>query len=362
MLSTVEDSTWHREENVAVHTEMSITKYLESYSTIHTAQQQKLCLLALLYHDVGKPAAEELKTKEDGTTYRRYSGHEQDSAVAFMQDYVRVPELRTLLNLQEARAVRWIIENHLPYGYTREEKRGGLAVALRGALSTAGVVDETFYACLRSDAAGRISDDHEVKLANVESWIAEFDLLPKEPRTSFKTNRNMYILVGPSGSGKTTWRTRMSTLTNGIFGIRIMSVDDLRVAYFNLVHAELQLDEAERYRQAWDFTCADKEFTKWADAAIDRQYKLAEQHHCSVIVDMTNGGRKKRVQWTDRAKKEKLNVIIVEFWSTFETLIKRQKTRGDKAVPASAVHSQLYATNTAWQGYECDTVILEIGA
>jgi predicted kinase len=361
MADTVEDSPWHREANVAVHTELSINQYLTRFAALRTEQQNRVALLAILYHDVGKPSAEEEKTKEDGTKYRRYAGHEQDSAVAFMQDYVRVPELQQLLNVHEARAVRWIIENHLPYGYTREEKRKALAVALRGALSTAGLPDETFYDCLRSDAAGRISDDHETKLANVDAWIAEFDLLPKQARTPLKTSRNMYILVGPSGSGKTTWRTRMSTLTNGIFGIRIMSVDDLRVAYFNLVHADLALSEAERYRQAWEYTNVDKQFTEWANKAIDRQYKLAEEQHCSVIVDLTNCGRKKRVQWVDRAKKEKLNVVIVEFWNTLETLVARQATRGDKAVPAAGVASQLYSYNTAWLGAECDAVLVEIG-
>ena len=64
MENTVEDSPWHRERNVGVHTDMVVSEYI--------ARNQSdwdiaiLCgAFACAFHDVGKPDAMEEVFKED---------------------------------------------------------------------------------------------------------------------------------------------------------------------------------------------------------------------------------------------------------------------------------------------------------
>ena len=77
MAETIENSQWHREASVAIHTDMVVTHYLQN-CTDDTFDIR--AALVCVFHDVGKPSAEETLVKEDGTTYRRYAGHELASA------------------------------------------------------------------------------------------------------------------------------------------------------------------------------------------------------------------------------------------------------------------------------------------
>jgi hypothetical protein len=112
MLNTVENSPYHREENTWVHTEMCIAHYNKQFAPFRSKKQNTIATLALLFHDVGKPAAEETLDKKDGTgQYRRYAGHEAVSAVAFTECYMTMSALRELVTPREARAIRWCIEH-----------------------------------------------------------------------------------------------------------------------------------------------------------------------------------------------------------------------------------------------------------
>lgn len=377
MATTVEDSPWHREANVAVHTEMCIEQYIARFvngprEDRRTEREVKLGLLALLFHDVGKPDAEETLDKKDGSgTYRRYAGHEPGSAIAFTECYLTTPELQQLLTPQEARAVRWTIEHHLPYGMTDKVKRQGLRTATLRVFTDIGLTDDTFFDCLRSDAAGRISDDHETKLANVEAWINEFRAITPL-NTMLNGGGRMILLVGPSGSGKTTFINGQDDQN----ALKI-SADEMKVEFYkNAMSAAFAADPlaccampdggVELYEAAWKYCTLEadssKAFEKHFKVESARIVKEAAKRGVNVYVDLTNASRKKRGPFVELAKQNKLDVTAVEFWNTFETLCARQATRGDKCVPPSSINQQLYATALVWLGFEAESVLIGVGS
>jgi predicted kinase len=358
MMATVENSPWHREANVGVHTEMSMHQYKSRFSAFRTDIQNMIALMALLYHDTGKPAAEEVKEKKDGSgdVYRSYAGHEQDSAVEFMEHYVRSPQLRKLLTLQQARVVRWIIEHHLPYGLKDVTKRRALRTAM---VNTMGEAEETFYDCLRSDAAGRISDDHEQKLANVEAWITEFKtvevLTPK-----VTSEQAMFMLIGPSGSGKTTWVDGRKDVSKDV----IVSYDAMKLAFYATKNPDAKFEsEVARYETAWAFANEnEKDFKVFFAASLTNAVGYVLSTKGNLFIDTVNASKKKRAMFIELARKHGMKVVAVEFWNTLETLHGRQATRGDKAVPYTSIKQQQYATTCAWLGYECEDVMMVVGA
>lgn len=362
MQNTVENSPWHREANVAVHTEMVMQQYRNRFMSYHTEIENVIALTALLFHDTGKPSAEEVLEKKDGSgdTYRRYAGHEQDSAVMFQECYMTMPELRQLLPTYAARAVRWIIEHHLPYGYKDKQKREGLAIATKVALAEAGASFSLFFDCLRSDAAGRISDDHEQKLQNVEDWIVQFLTVNTTP-IAIGEGLVMFLLVGPSGSGKSTWtRERFNPATDAV-----ISYDDLKMTWFKQQQspsAELLSDEVAFYDAAWAYANENEsEFQKFANGMINTLLDRVKHANGTVFIDTVNASKKKRGKFIELAKQKKFRVIAVEFWNSAQTLIDRQKTRGDKAVPYKSVMQQINAINGVWAGFEADEVWVKVG-
>ena len=362
MKNTVENSPWHREANVAVHTEMVMQKYRDHFMSRHTEIENVIALTALLFHDTGKPSAEEVLEKKDGSgdTYRRYAGHEQDSAVFFQECYMTMPELRQLLPTYAARAVRWIIEHHLPYGYKDKQKREGLAIATKVALAEAGASFSLFFDCLRSDAAGRISDDHEQKLQNVEDWIVQFLSVNTTP-IAISEGLVMFLLVGPSGSGKSTWtRERFNPATDAV-----ISYDDLKMTWFKQQQspsAELLSDEVAFYDAAWAYANENEsEFQKFANGMINTLLDRVKHANGTVFIDTVNASKKKRGKFIELAKQKKFRVVAVEFWNSAQTLIDRQKTRGDKAVPYKSVMQQINAINGVWAGFEADEVWVKVG-
>ena len=366
MQNTVENSPWHREDNVAVHTEMVMQQYRDRFMAHRTEIENVIALTALLFHDTGKPVAEEVLEKKDGSgdTYRRYAGHEQESAVTFQECYMTMPELRQLLPTYAARAVRWIIEHHLPYGYKDKQKRQGLAIATKVALAEAGASYSLFFDCLRSDAAGRISDDHEQKLQAVEDWIVEFLTVNTTP-TAISEGSTMFLLVGPSGSGKSTWtRERFNQETDGL-----ISYDSLKMNFwmfknrpYSSAMAPDDMSDVEFYDVAWAFANEhESEFQKFANQHIIKIVDRVSRKNGTLFVDTVNASKKKRGKFVELAKQKKFRIVAVEFWNSAQTLIDRQKTRGDKAVPYKSVMQQVNAINGVWAGFEADEVWVKVG-
>lgn len=357
MEETVEDSPWHREANVATHTEMVLDEYERRFAPHRTERQNTIARLALLAHDFGKPDAEEVLDRKDGTTYRRYAGHEQLSAVSFTECWLQDEHLRQVISADDARKVRFIIEHHLPYGYKDPKKREALRTAVA---HTLGEDEETFYDCLRSDAAGRISDDHATKLQAVEDWVEGFKAVPLVVNQVDSKMGTCYLLIGPSGSGKSTWvkqRLRGCDL--------VASRDTYYLEYF---HSKANIgfatpDDKTLYADAWHLCCIDdkqgfEEFLRKKVAAAFHEAKLT---HGSIFVDNTNGSKKARAFYVQHARNVGMKVVAVEFWNTFQTLVGRQQTRPDKQVPVHSLNQQYHAQTCAWLGSEVDEVILVTG-
>lgn len=174
MENTVEGTQWHRERNVAIHTGMTLDHYVKTFAPERTQRQQLLSMLALLFHDFGKPATETLN--EEGR--HRYTGHEVVSSkimLRFLDEQIELWQacLKMGILTSDLDALAYVIDHHLPYG-KRTKKMLKLKVALQHFLGEDAVV---YTDVLRSDSAGRISDNHAEKLQAVENWIAAYNAL-----------------------------------------------------------------------------------------------------------------------------------------------------------------------------------------
>ena len=359
MKNTVENSQWHREENTWVHTKMVLDFYVKNFAKYSTETDIKIAFLALLYHDVAKPMSEVPKT--DGSGANSYPGHEPRSGVLFAEAYVQTPALQELLTIKEARAVRWIIEHHLPYGLVNKAKMQALRTSTARAMWEAGTGTHTFLDCLRSDSAGRISDDHAVKLAAVEEWIQTFVDVPGDWWSSpVAGSPTAYLLIGAPGAGKSTW-TLLHAEHNPY---RVLSMDALKIKFYQLETGLNASCESELYARAWHYCTVDheKEFLAYAMPIADTVFRLGAESDEEVFVDMINATKKKRKAWITMARKYGMKVVGVEFWNTIETLQARQLTRGDKKVPAPAILENHYAQSSCWLGSEVDEVQIVIGS
>ncbi len=357
MVSTVEDSPWHREDNVAVHTMMALQVFTDKFAHKYTEHEQIVGSIALLFHDAGKPEAEEVLEKKDGSgeKYRRYAGHEQNSAITFQQSYLKYAQLRKLLTPEQARAIRWIIEHHLPYGVKDAAKRQSLATGTFNALCEAGVSYDLFFDCLRSDAAGRISDDHETKLQNVEDWIANFRLI-EIPENKVSTAPKMYILSGPSGSGKSTFVKKHINPDIDV----VISYDDFRLSLWRQKHGDQGLDTLgakNEYKKAFEYASLnEKEFNAHMVENIKKLMHRTKATGGQVFIDNVNASKKSRAKFVELAKQYGLTPIGVEFWNRFETVVNRQDTRGDKSVPVSSIKQQMFSSSLFSLGHEVNQV------
>jgi predicted kinase len=366
MVATVEDSPWHREANVSVHTNMTIHQYMTQFYDQRSERQRMLSLMALLFHDFGKPEAEETleKKEEPGVFYRRYAGHEPISGNEFMSFMCDQDELRQVFfdqgyDWSDIRKIKVMIEHHLPYGLKNVQKRQNLKQMID---MTFAEDDVCFYDMLRSDAAGRISDDHETKLLNVELWIENFQLVEWKARAIKDTAPELIMLVGVSGAGKSTYISKL--ISEGANDVVVFNEDVLRLQYAqeNMAREELagwaDLTDAEWYQKAWNFCHLNKESKFDAFSMAEYRKLLDTGKTIKVVIDRMNQGRKGRNKYIDPAKQKGYRVKSVEFFISEQRAKDRQKTRGDKMLPDFRVHQIVMQLETPWYGPEVDEFII----
>jgi hypothetical protein len=177
MANTVEASPWHREANVAVHTDMLLDWYVKNILPRgRTENQQLLSLIACTMHDIGKPMAEVTKFSEERGTYRSYAGHELLSARLWM-DYSlsNAPYLKALFGftLEDFSNIALMVEHHVPFGLKDKRKRANLKLAFLRRIGTDG--HQAWIDMLLSDQHGRIADDQPQKLAAVAEWLEAWE-------------------------------------------------------------------------------------------------------------------------------------------------------------------------------------------
>ena len=350
MVKTKEDSPWHREESVAIHTEMVCSEFEKIAEKENVSEETFIVTyLSLLFHDTGKPPCKVVKFKPERGNYNAFHGHELYSARLWEDYYVsNFKKFSGWLTTAEAYQVMWIIENHLPYDAMGSDKRMD---ALRTAMEyNLGVNAKGFAYHLLSDTYGRISDDAAAKREKTEQFV---DLLMNANvhplREVAEDAPTLYVLIGASGSGKSTW-CKQNLSENA----KYFSFDDLRI---QLAEKKMPKEMAKvkgtkkEYATAWNYCDAHRsEFRHFADVEFIKHIKNFD----SIVVDNVNASRKTRTQFVTEAKKRGYLVVSVMFPIALDEVIARQETRTDKEVPEDAVIRQYMGISIPWAGVEVD--------
>lgn len=337
MQNCVENSPWHREANVGVHTDMVFEQYCLMMPEITTdystwpASVDILAGIAVLFHDVGKPSCKTEKFKPERGTYYSFNGHESKSARMF-EDYACL-HLTDKLSSSDINLVCYMIEHHLPWSVKKADKYQKLVDGIHvvGA-------QHAFVRFLMSDQLGRTSDDSTTKIAEAQLWCDNFvnasiSLSMRNIELSF--NRVLYMPIGPSGVGKSTIYKELNE--QGYNGnLRLFSMDNLRLDWYD-----------DDYATAWQMSVDDNTFKQdvWKHFTDTISYT-----HASLYCDNTNLTVKSRRQYIDFARRRGYTVIGIDIICDLQTVIDRQSTRGDKCVPKEAVMRQYWCKQSPSYG------------
>jgi predicted kinase len=362
MEATVEDSPWHREANVAVHTQMILDVYHRDVGGMPRERDQLLTKLAILFHDTGKPDAEQEKESAERGKYRVYAGHEKLSARTWVDFALTHREALAPFKLDEEdiSTIAFLIEHHLPYSLKDPKKRAALKTALVRRLGSTDI----FFDLLRCDARGRISDDHETKLAAVEVWIAEFEKVEVLGPPRVAGALTAYVLSGVSGAGKTTFIKSLPQRPV------VFSLDECRLRFWYGAAGIGQhydtLDKVEAYRQAFAYCVEhEKEFDQYAQRIWrEKLQELSVSVSGTLVVDNTHLSRKARARYVHDllTSPQRPFVVGVSIYAPLGTVLERQASRGDKAVPVATVRDMYFRQEEFMVGSECDDFMVVLGA
>ncbi len=344
-----ENSPWHRESNILVHTDMVVSEYLtragENWTTDHIVGA-----LAAAFHDVGKPDAKTKKYNPERGNYYSFPGHGHISA-RLWEDFVvndwKIFQSELELLPIDIYRVGWLCENHMPY-YTKKRDKVQILVRTARELFPNFPALETLVC---ADSWGRVSDDHPNKKHAILDWREEFETVELDPINSKVVSGTCYILIGPSGCGK-------STFSDGLDATHY-SWDDLRLRWYT---ADFKGDEISRYQAAYTISLSDKNFktkadkefigllTSMNDVVIDNITPSMND----VVVDNTNLSDKRRRFFITEARRYGYKVIGILFPAARRygykvigilfpaaqiTLSGRHECRKDKGIPIQAVQS-----------------------
>lgn len=323
LANTVENSPWHREENVLVHTQMVVSEYLKLWTDAFD-KEMYLGAWAAAFHDMGKPIAEEVVHSEERGEYRRYAGHEHSSAIEWL-DFIlgdATQRERLELNEEDVYLVAWMVEYHLPYGVRDKVKRQALYNTMYNHDCVV-----AFCTLLLADCLGRISDDHPTKLQSVREWIAEFQtMLPLNDANSAHT-KTAYVLMGTSSSGKSTYRKQLlNAAAESDQSVAVFSMDEIRMELF----APDVGTEVERYQQAFLASCGEGE-PEFKAAVEKRLNWVFSSDNDVVISDNCNLAKKARSAFIARARQKGYRVVGVWLMTHPKVALARQDSREDRS-------------------------------
>lgn len=307
MSETKESSSWHKEENVGVHTDMVVDAYMAYSCDKPWSKKDFLGAIHCAFHDTGKPMAEEITQRDDGTIRKKYAGHEIFSARLFVDYVYSDVELLRLLTDRDIYNIAVMIQSHIPYSLRSEKLKH-----LKTHLCTFGLAT-IFARCLLADTYGRISDDQETKRENTKTWIDDVfarladDMILINERVPLVT-----LMCAPTGAGKTTIVNKLVASYDAL-GKRtsIHSLDRCRLDWYSS-------DYDEAFRLASD----DPGFN---DRAMKDYWTKAKENDV-VIVDNTNISPKRRRRYIVP------NTHAVVFMLDYETNCARLQGRKDKTI------------------------------
>lgn len=359
MQNTVENSPWHREDNVAVHTIMVAQQYTDRQPIESWTHDDLLCYLACVFHDVGKPACEQIKESAERGVYRSYGGHEQYSACVFMDMALTNWTLfSTHLTVYDLFCVSWLTQYHLPYKLGKD-KLLNLVNTLPLILNN----PNKFKDILIADQMGRISDTHEENERNMLKWFEEqFDPLVTEiiPITIDHTKPTCYVLTGASGSGKSTY-TEEVLINNGLIDSEaVFSYDRIRVDLFsNDVEAQSKYQQSDFeglyiYVRTKSINEGKAEFTQ----RINEEFSRFVNSNKSFVIDNMNLTSKTYRKYTSIAKQKGYNVIHIIFPIALEKLLERSRTRGNRGIPDGVIKEMYHRLVLPTINKYCDNIIV----
>ncbi len=350
MYSLAEESPWHREQSIGIHTDMVVAEYLTrcpaEWTTIDVVGA-----MACAFHDFGKPKSMEVLYREDRGNYKRFTGHEKISARIF-EDWA-IQNMFTMdylgLELKHVHMIAWLCEYHLPWGIKKPDKRRNLALTalyIERECSVANPFDmyeleqhaykaNILTRVLLSDTYGRISDDAQTKRDNAHAWCTGFETLKSQvmyddfhERVSYREEDDrpvLYVAIGAPACGKSTFRKELAGDT------LIHNMDELRCEWY-LENG--QSSDAD-YDLAYKLSTEDKQFSSKVHQYFIKLIKTGQNIYC----DNTNASGKRRRFYVLEAHKHGYKTVAVLFPVPLQTLLDRQKTREDKTVPEVAVKS-----------------------
>ena len=333
MVETVENSPWHREANVAVHTEMVVAEYMSRAPEVWEAKDFAGAV-AVLFHDVGKPASKIEKFSEARGNYFAFHGHEKVSArmfIDFVMSNVWVRQMFKNIGGDILFIAAWMIEYHLPWDIKDTRKRDNLFRTVHQYLGG----PEVFLNVVLADTYGRISDDAAEKRAKSEEWVTKFredysgkadyfEFLRTQVQTNAEKKLDGYVLIGASGSGKSTFRKQLASRHGQM---TVFSLDDLRHEMYG-----------EDYDKAYLRSIDDPHFKPTSRAKFMDIVRTNKTD--AVVIDNVNTTKKSRIMFVDEMQRRGYFVTAVVFVTALKTVIARQKTREDKEVPVEAVVRQ----------------------
>lgn len=168
--------------------------------------------------------------------------------------------------------------------------------------------------------------------------------------------KKCYLMVGPSGAGKSTVRRRLVE----VFGFKehsVFSLDDCRRKFMDASHAGQWWSDndtdADMYNATFEYAKNnEKEFNQFIATA------WAEALKSDVLfIDNTNFTKKGRARWVQEARQKGFYVFGVEVMTPLQTVVDRQKTRGDKCVPEAVVRNMYMSQQGLLVGSEVDAIL-----
>jgi CRISPR/Cas system-associated endonuclease Cas3-HD len=176
MLNTREASPWHREANVAVHTEMLLDWYKKNLYSARSPTQRLFTMVACLFHDTGKPAAKVAKHSETRGDYFAFHGHEQLSARIWMDYALSNPAMiKDVLRFtqDDVANISLMLEYHVPWSMKDKRKRSSLKESFMVRMGERG--HQAWLDFLLSDQHGRFSDAKDVNIAEIDKWMKDWE-------------------------------------------------------------------------------------------------------------------------------------------------------------------------------------------
>lgn len=345
MKNTVENSPYHREDNVYHHTELVVNSYVNQLGDESWSYMDMLGAFSCVFHDFGKPYTEETHYRDDGSAYRSYKNHEVYSHGCWV-DFWCSNEwgIKSLIpSVFDMYLIGTLIATHMPYKTSMKNNYN-----LKNHMSHYELYD-VYIRILRADCEGKMADDNKKMHQQVENWISDFENITLTTNNGFN-NLHGYVLCGPAGSGKSSYTEKFNE--NDI----IVSSNDLACTklYPNLSYTDAFNKLNYRYEEsskAIDDDILEVFNVSSSKKNVERTFKetmnivnsklalRAEDENKRIIFDNTHTSIKARSRTA--ASHRNMEIHMVVFYLSFVELIDRNENR-NKSVPYHVIKDMYY--------------------